>query len=672
MITPGTVTPVVITPSQRFYGASAREPRKVAVGVDKIADCIAGTWHRRPGLLRRLHRGARAALRHYERSIAGLEEADFREKIRETHRRVRRGEISRKLTTESLACVARAARDVLGLTPYPEQFMGVLAIGEGLFAEMATGEGKTLTIGMAGVLAGWRGQPCHIITSNDYLAKRDAETLGDFYRYCGLDAGYVVGEMKQEERPAQYQKPVVYSTSQELLADFLRDRLKLGADQSPQRRLIRYLSPTGGSNRGRLVMRGIHSVIIDEADNILIDEAVTPLIISQTLPGDSFAQCCRIACDLAGSLRAGIDYLIDYKHSEITLKNEGKSAIGRHSHRLPPTWRSLDRRNELVRQALVAECFFERDKHYVVTEDGVEIVDEFTGRILPGRTWKQGLHQAIEAKEGLEVTDPAETLASMSFQRFFRSFARISGVSGTARESAHELWRIYRLAVVCIPTHRPVDRTIEKPLVFSTLAEKYAAVVSEIREKHAAGRPVLVGTRTVEASELLSGLLTVEGLTHSVLNAVRHKEEAEIISHAGEAGRITIATNMAGRGTDIKLPSEVQARGGLHVIVVEHNLSPRIDRQLVGRSARQGEPGSARFYLCLEDELFRRFLRPFAKRRVRRAVQWHTPGYVGYACSACRKAQRTAETLGAQQREAVLKMDTWLEEHLSFTRSESR
>lgn len=662
----------VTTPSQRFYRASSREPRKVAVGVDRIADRFAGSWHRRPGILRRLRRDALAAMRLDEKSIAGLEGDAFREKLREVHRQVRRGESGRALTRDSLACLARAARETLGLSPYLEQIMGVIAIGEGLFAEMATGEGKTLTIGLAGILAGWRGQPCHIITSNDYLAKRDAESLRELYRFCGLDVGYVVGEMKQEERPPQYEKPVVYSTSQELLADFLRDRLKLGADQSPQRRLLRYLSPSDSATRGGLVMRGIHTVIIDEADNILIDEAVTPLIISQTLPGDSFAHCCTIARDLAQSLKAGTDFLIDLKHSEITLSNEGKSAIARHSHRLPPVWRSHDRRNELVRQALVAERFFERDKHYVVTKDGIEIVDEFTGRILPGRTWKQGLHQAIEAKEGLGVTDPTETLASMSFQRFFRSLARISGVSGTARESSHELWRIYRLAVVCIPTHRTIERTISEPRVFSTLAEKHAAVIDEIREKNAAGRPVLVGTRTVEASESLSRLLTKEGLAHSVLNAVRHQEEAEIISHAGEEGRITIATNMAGRGTDIKLSPGIQRRGGLHVIIVEHNLSPRIDRQLVGRSARQGEPGSARFYLCLEDELFRRFLRPFERRRVRRAVQWHTPGYISYACSACSKAQRTAERLGSKQREAVLKMDTWLEEHLSFTRTEAR
>ena len=672
MKTTGGLLPNVVTPSQRFYRASAREPRKVATGLDKIADHAAGLWHRRPGIRRRFRREAGAALHYYHKSIAGLSNDDFGETLKKVHRRLRRGEENRALRREAIACIARAAREVLGFTPYPGQLIGVLAINKGLFAEMATGEGKTLTIGMAGVLAGWRGHPCHIITSNDYLAKRDAEALGELYRFCGLEAGYVVGEMTQEERPLQYRKPVVYTTSQELLADFLRDRIKLGADQSPQRRLLNYLAPADRRSSGTLVMRGIHTVIIDEGDNILIDEAVTPLIISQVLPGDSFAQCCTIARELACSLRAGRDFAIDYKHGEITLLNEGKSAIGRHSHRLPAVWRSLDRRNELVRQALVAERFFERDKHYVVTKERVEIVDEFTGRILPGRTWKQGLHQAIEAKEGLEMTDPTETLASMSFQRFFRSFTRISGVSGTARESSRELWRIYRLAVICIPTHRPVDRKIAPPLVFSTLAEKYAAVIDEIREMHAAGRPVLVGSRTVEASEALSRLLNEEGLGHSVLNAVRHQEEAEIIRHAGEGGSITIATNMAGRGTDIQLTPEVRNRGGLHVIVVEHNLSPRIDRQLVGRSARQGEPGSARFYLCPEDELFRRFLRPLQQKRIRAAVHWRSAGYKSYTVSAFRKAQSTAENLGAGQRESVLKMDTWLEEHLSFTRSESR
>ena len=420
-------------------------------------------------------------------------------------------------------------------------------------------------------------------------------------------------------------------------------------------------------------MRGIHTVIIDEADNILIDEAVTPLIISRTMQGYSFTQCCHMARDLAAAMKAGTDYAIDYKHSEINLRSHGIAAITRHSHRLPAVWRSYDRRNELVRQALVAFHFFERDKHYVITdEDKVEIVDEFTGRILPGRTWKQGLHQAIESKEEIPITDPTETLASMSFQRFFRMFTKIAGVSGTARESSVELWRMYRLAVVSIPTHRPVIRIEEKPQAFFDHESKYQSVVTAIQKLNRSGRPVLVGTRTVETSEELSERLKALDLPHSVLNAVRHEEEAAIIEDAGQRGRITIATNMAGRGTDIKLAKEVLELGGLHVIVVEHNLSPRIDRQLVGRAGRQGEPGSTQYFISSEDELLVRFLRPGERKRLRGLLETGTPGATTMAISACQKAQRTAERLGEKQRESVLKMDTWTEEHLAFTRAAAR
>lgn len=663
----------MITPTRLFYTAAPRPPRRVARGIDRGADWISGALKRRAQLRRRLKREARAALHLYRKEIAPLSPDAFQEHLTDLHRRFRRGEKSRKLIRESFACVARAAAEVLGLTPYEEQLMGAIAIHEGLFAEMATGEGKTLTIGLAAVLAGWRGQPCHVITANDYLAQRDAGTMRPLFEFCGLEVGFVIGEMPPEERPPQYHCAIVYTTSQELLADYLRDRLKLGSDQSPQSRLIRHLEKEAPGANQPLAMRGIHTVIIDEADNILIDEAVTPLIISQTMRGDSFNQCCTIARDLAGVLQAGEDYTIDFKHNEITLTGKGKTAIGRHSHRFPAVWRSHDRRNELLRQALVASHFFLRDKHYVITDEKkVEIVDEFTGRILPGRTWKQGLHQAIEAKEGIRVTDPTETLASMSFQRFFRMFSLIAGVSGTARESSGELWRIYRLAVVCIPTHRPVIRKVEKVRVCPDRETKYEEVVKEIAEVNSSGRPVLVGTRTVEASEALSESLRQLELKHSVLNAVRHEEEAEIVKSAGERGSICIATNMAGRGTDITLSPEVVALGGLHVIVVEHNLSPRIDRQLVGRSARQGEPGSTRYYLAPDDELLVRFLPPGERRHLKELLESGRGTNANAALRACRKAQRTAENLGEKQREAVLRMDTWIEEHLAFTRAEAR
>ena len=663
----------MITPTKQFYNAEPKTPRKVARGIDKRVDWLHGVVKRRKRLLRVLSREADASLRILEKELKLLPQKEFESRLRDSSRRFKRGDHSKRSVREAFACLSRVAHDVLGLTPYREQIIGAMAVQRGLFAEMATGEGKTLTIGLAATLAGWIGRPCHIVTANDYLAKRDSETLAAFYEFCGVQVGHVVAEMTPDERTAQYCKEVIYTTSQEILADFLRDRLKLGFDQTPQCRLIRHLSHSGNStSQGGLLQRGIHTVIIDEADNILIDEAVTPLIISRKMPGNSLELCCTIARDLALMLKSGDDYDVDFAYGEIKLKNRGKSAIARHSHRLPAIWRSQDRRNELVRQALVARHFFERDTHYVITaENKVEIVDELTGRIMPGRTWKQGLHQAIEAKEEIAITDPTETQASMSFQRFFRMFHSIAGVSGTARESSSELWRVYRLPVVSIPTHRPLVRVEEPPKVFATKEKKYEAVIEEIERFNGEGKPVLVGSRTVAVSEELSEKLTEKGLPHSVLNAVRHEEEAAIVEKAGEKGQITIATNMAGRGTDIRLSEEVLSLGGLHVIAVEYNLSPRIDRQLIGRAGRQGEPGSARYFMSVEDELLVRFMRPARRKRMKSLLELGAPGSYSMAISASQRSQRTAAKLGEKQREAVLRMDTWLEEHLSFTRRSS-
>lgn len=658
----------MITPSQKFYRGIAAEPEKVPSGLDRLVHSLIGKWKRRRTVFRSLEKEADQVIRCFEEEITQLSEADFHEQIATIHAQLLRRRAGRKTAVRGLACVMRASQDILGMTPYRVQIIGALAIDRGLFAEMATGEGKTLTIGLAGILAGWRGRPCHIITSNDYLAQRDAESLADFYHYCGIEVGYITGEMTPEQRPEQYQKPVVYTTSQQLLADYLKDRISLGDDQAPESQLIRHLS--SGDQSRTLTMRGIHTVIVDEADNILIDEAVTPLIISQVMKAESLGRSCRLARNMTHHLTSGKDYKINFKHSEVTLSNTGKNKITRHSHCLPPAWRSIDRSRELVRQALVAEHLFELDKNYVISDNKVEIVDESTGRIMPGRTWKQGLQQAIEAKEEIPISDPTETLASMSFQRFFRSFHKTSGVSGTAWESRGELWQVYQLPVFQIPCHRPVQRLIEPTMVFPTIEEKYAAVVEEAKAVSAAGRPVLVGTRSVEASERLSELLHEAGLEHAVLNAVRHEEEAAIISEAGKAATITIATNMAGRGTDIKVSDGPKSKGGLHVIVAECNLSPRIDRQLVGRSARQGEPGSARCYLCPADEIFLRFLKPIDRKRLINTARHKPSTRLSEHLKA--KAQLSAGKLGASQRASMLKMDTWMDEHLSFTRTEAR
>ncbi len=657
----------MITPSQRYYRNAARKTVSIPEGVDRFVLAFVGHWRRRKGIKNSLRREARKVLGLCEKHFRKLETKELADEVIRIHGDTRRGALNARGRREAMACLATISERVLGMMPYEEQIMGALAIQRGLFAEMATGEGKTLTIALGSSILAWSGHPVHIVTVNDYLAERDAEGLRGFYRFAGLEVGYVTGKMEPEERRESYRCGVVYTTSQELLADHLRDRLKVGADQSPAKRLVRHLFSGRLDDGGRAqVMRGIHTVVVDEADSVLIDEAVTPLIISRQHHADDFAECCRVAREIAMSLRVGRDFSVDHVRNEIQLRTSGKYQIDRQRHRLPPIWRSPDRREELVRQALVAEEFFLRDSHYTVLEGKVEIIDEFTGRLMPGRTWKQGLHQAIEAKEGIAATNPTETLASMSFQRFFRMFRHISGVSGTAWEAAGELWTLYRLAVVRIPTHRPCLRKIEPMAVFGGRATKREAIVNAIEEFHRVGRPVLVGTRSVEESEILAEILKEREVACDVLNAVRHKDEAAIVSRAGKRGAVTIATNMAGRGTDVKVSGPELALGGMHVILVEPNFSGRIDRQLMGRTARQGDPGSVRTYLSVEDELVVRFLPKFMEKRLKLASSAQSIGYQKLVRSAIRRAQKTSDRQAANQRRAVLKMDTWVDEHLSF------
>jgi preprotein translocase subunit SecA len=563
--------------------------------------------------------------------------------------------------------MVEVANRTLGLRPYPVQVMGALALHEGYLAEMATGEGKSLTACLPAVLAAWTGLPFHFITVNDYLANRDAVEMRPFYASCGVSVGCVMSEMDPGERRMNYEKDVVYTTIKELVADFLRDRLILGSLHHPSRRLLRQLLQPRLRDLEGVVMRGLNSVIVDEADSVLIDEAVTPLIISRAQENKPLVKACRTAHDISDSFTLGEDYLADIKYKEINLTKEGQRKLEEHSQLLPGIWRGASRREELVQQTLTAREFYRQDKQYVVQDGKVAIVDEFTGRLMPNRTWRHGLHQAVEAKEGLEINDPSETLARLSFQRFFRFFSKLSGMTGTAQEATSEFWHIYKLPVLTIPTNRPCIRKILPDSVYPNEAEKWAAVVREIEKWHRTGRPVLVGTRSVKASERLAEMLTEKGLAFNLLNAVRHKEEARIVAAAGEQDRITISTNMAGRGTDIKLGRGAAQREGLHVIATERHESGRIDRQLFGRCARQGDPGTAQVFMSVEDELLQRFVPAPMRNRLVTALKSKAPGAGRLAEGALSYSQRTAQRLAFRQRRNVLQMDTWLEEALSFT-----
>jgi len=627
----------------------------------------------------------------------------------------------------AFAVVREVAERQIGERPFPVQIAGAFALQSGCIAEMATGEGKTLTATMPAAIAGWRGHGCHIITVNDYLAQRDAEWMGAIYRFCGLSVAYIQQPMPASVRRNAYLADITYCTNKEVTADFLRDRLTLGRIRGLSSALLSQIAGSSicdfrlpnadckskienrKSAMERVVQRGLNFAIVDEADSVLVDEAVTPLIISGHAPNPEQAQAFREAADVAVALKPEVHYRVNHQYREVELTPEGQTRLASLFHRpssivhrgtrdeprssekrdeargtkdVAGIWQGQRRREEITTKALIAKELYSRDKHYVVDGRKVVIVDDFTGRLMPDRTWRDGLHQAVEAKERLEITPPKDTFARISFQRFFRLYRKLSGMTGTAKEAAAEFWQIYNLPVVTIPTNRPCVRKELADIVLATKTAKWERIVSETKRIHEAGRPVLIGTRSVRDSEHLSSLLKAQNLEHQVLNAIRHREEAQIVAGAGQAGRITVATNMAGRGTDIKLGRRVTELGGLHVIAGERNESARIDRQLFGRCGRQGNPGSAQAIVSLEDEFVSRYTKSavaYLKKRYR-IYDFRLPNADCKSKIENRKseisswlsrvvfrlAQLRAEKLALRQRKAVMRADHWLEEHLSF------
>ncbi len=569
----------------------------------------------------------------------------------------------------AFALIREVAFRQIGEKPFPVQVAGALALNAGCVVEMATGEGKTLTATMPVTVAGWRGHGCHVITVNDYLARRDAEWMGRIYRFCGLTVSFIEQPMSHEERRRAYMADIAYCTNKEVTADFLRDRLTLGNSKGLCSSLLDKIV-TGGRVTDRLVQRGLNHAIVDEADSILVDEAVTPLIISGQAPNSQQIESFRQAADIVSQLKPEVDYQVDHRYRDIELTDEGKTYLTELTEGMGGFWSGNRRRLEMVNQALIAKELYLKDKHYLINDGKVVIVDEFTGRMMPDRTWRDGLHQAIEAKEKVEVNPPKDTFARISFQRFFRMYRKLAGMTGTASEARSEFWQIYHLPVVSIPTNRPCVRRDLPNIVLPTESAKWARIVQEIRSIHDTGRPILIGTRSVRASEHLSELLKAEKLSHQVLNAVYHKQEAAIVAQAGQHGNITVATNMAGRGTDIKLGRGVAKAGGLHVIAAEPNESARIDRQLYGRGARQGDPGSAQGIFSLEDEIVSRYAKHSAACLKRRYASNGRDISSPLVRGVFRLAQVRAERLALRQRKSVLRTDHWLDEQLGFTGGE--
>jgi preprotein translocase subunit SecA len=656
-----------------------------AKGLDAVWDAGLGWAHRCVPRRRRFLTRAEAALK-FEKHFSDMSSAQLQEAVEPLREVFRRQRDTREDLDRAFALVREVAMRQIGERPFAVQVAGAFALEAGCVVEMATGEGKTLTATMPATVAGWRGRGCHIITVNDYLAKRDAEWMGRIYHFCGLKVAHVEQGMLDADRRTAYAADITYCTNKEVTADFLRDRLALGRCGGLSTALLDRVAGTRRPALDALVQRGLHYAIIDEADSILIDEAVTPLIISGAGPNPEQTQTFEEAAGLAGQLQVQSDYRVDTRYQEIELTEAGKRHLAQLSIGLGGLWRGARRGQELVVKALTAKELYRRDHQYVVDGGKVVIVDEFTGRLMPDRQWRDGLHQAVEAKERIEVTPPKETYARISFQRFFRMYGKLAGMTGTAQEATAEFWQIYHLPVVVIPTNRPCLRQYLPDLVFATDAAKWQRIVQEIVRVHATGRPILVGTRSVRASESLSRLLTEQGLEHQVLNAVHHRQEADIVRQAGQLGRITVATNMAGRGTDIKLEAGIAEIGGLHVIATERNESRRIDRQLFGRCARQGDPGSAQAVVSLEDEFVARYARRAvgllkgrqgagggASEKVTpveggRAGKGDVRTFVRSTLLSClfRYSQQRADRIALRRRKAVIKTDHWLDDHLSF------
>ena len=642
--------------------------RRLPTGLDKAWDRAAGAM-RRLGVRRARFLGQASDVLALEKHFADLSDGALRRTASEFRELFRRGRQAPGDLTRAFALVREVAFRCLGQKPFPVQVAGALALEGGCVAEMATGEGKTLTATMPATTAGWRGRGCHVITVNDYLAKRDAEWMGRIYEFCGLRVAHVEQGMGPAERREAYQADITYATNKEVTADFLRDRLAMGRLRNLPEVLLAGIADRGAGT-DRLVQRGLEHAIVDEADSVLIDEAVTPLIISGEAPNPEQVEAFARAAELAGELDPQSHYRLDERYREVDLTDAGRERVAELTGQLGGVWGGRRRSEEIVLQALTARELYLRDRQYVIQDGKVVIVDEFTGRLMPDREWRDGLHQAVEAKEALQVNPPTDTLARVSFQRFFRMYRRLSGMTGTAAEGRAEFWQIYHLPVVVIPTNRPCIREMLAEKVCATEQAKWSAVLEEIRRVHDAGRPVLVGTRSVHASERLSEMLAAEGLDHEVLNAVRHAEEAGIVAGAGQGGRITVATNMAGRGTDITLGRGVAELGGLHVIATERHEAGRIDRQLFGRCARQGDPGSARAIVSLEDELARRYAPRLSALLRRRFAAADRDVSSPLTRRLFDRAQRRAQRLALRRRKGVLRTDNWLDEYLGFTGGE--
>lgn len=548
----------------------------------------------------------------------------------------------------ALLCVLTQRK--LGFMPFRSQIAGVLVLVSGRLAEMETGSGKTLTASVAAVMIALMGERVHVITANDYLAARDAETLLPLAEALGLRVGLITADIEHQNRAAAYRCAITYGSNQEMAFDYLRDRIRLTGEVGPLRLTFDMISAQTPRGAG-ISMNGLPFAIVDEADSVLIDECRTPLILSATAQPDP--DWAAAAWHLAQLLVEGRDFVVNRSGRQIELTASGRRALTREAEEMGGIWRNTARRENAATLALSARYLFDRDEHYLIEDGTVKLIDEYTGRVSPDRALSDGLHQLIELKEDVEITGRREVLGRMTYQRFFRRYRRLAGMTGTAREVSAELRAVYGLSVVPVPPPRASRRKYGRGRILRNEAVKWDKVAARVAKLHAKGRPVLIATRTVRASAAVSARLTEAGLPHELLNAAQSGQEAEIIAAAGQLGAITVATNMAGRGVDIGLATQVRALGGMHVLLTELHEARRIDRQVIGRCARQGDPGSCEAFVSWEDPL----ISSFGRARILRWVQ---------GAKAFHRAQARAERLHARARTDLLRHDLRREEQFGF------
>ena len=593
-----------------------------------------------------------------------LRDADLKAAAQALRPRLVRHGFVDDVAAKAFALIREVAHRAIGQRHFDVQLLGGWVLLTGRVAEMDTGEGKTLTATLPAVTAALAGMPVHVVTVNDYLAGRDADAMGPVYAALGLTVGVVKQGMDLEARRAAYACDVTYCTNKELVFEYLKDRLVVG--QMPSQTHLHLERLHCPDTPQPLLLRGLHYAIVDEADSVLVDEARTPLIIAQQSQETMEQAVYEQALKLASRLTEGEEFVVDQAERHVRLMPRGEVRLREFAEPLGGVWKGRRRREAFVQQALTAQHLFHREQHYLVQEDSIRIIDEYTGRVMPDRSWERGLHQMIEVKEGCPVGRRQETLARISYQRFFRRYLRLAGMTGTAREVAGELWSVYGLGVVRIPTNRPIQRTRMPDQIHARADAKWAAIVRAVTAARDRGRSVLVGTRTVAASDHLSRLLAQSGVPHQVLNARQDGEEAAIIAEAGEPGRVTVATNMAGRGTDVRLGPGVADAGGLHVIATERHDARRIDRQLFGRCGRQGDPGTYQAILSLEDELITAQTGPLLHRLSRLICSFGRSAPIRIGHVLFWWSQHRAERAHARMRRAVLKMDEHLNTALAF------